>query len=72
VGTQLNALIEIIEEVLGKSVTRRYLPARPFDVPVSVLNNALAREELKWAPLVSLRDGIARTAKWQAKELFKS
>jgi UDP-glucose 4-epimerase len=72
VGTQLNELIQIIEEVLGKSVARRYLPARPFDVPVSVLSNALAREELKWAPRTSLRDGIARTAKWLAKELSKS
>jgi UDP-glucose 4-epimerase len=71
VGTQLNELIKIIEEVLGKSVTRRYLPARPFDVPVSVLSNALAREELKWAPRTSLRDGIARTAKWLAKGLIK-
>jgi len=72
VGTQLNELIEIIEKVLGNPVARRYLPARPFDVPVSVLSNALAREELKWAPQVPLREGIARTAKWQNGELLKS
>jgi UDP-glucose 4-epimerase len=71
VGTQLNELIEIIEKILGKSVARRYLPVRPFDVPASVLSNALAREELKWAPQVSLRDGIARTAKWIAEEISK-
>jgi UDP-glucose 4-epimerase len=71
VGTQLNELIEIIEEVLGKSVVRRYLPARPFDVPVSVLSNVLAREELKWRPQMALRDGIDRTAKWLAKEISK-
>jgi len=69
VGTQLNELIKIIEEVLGKSVAHRYLPARPFDVPASVLSNALAREELKWVPQVPLRDGIARTAKWLAGKL---
>src|SRR5665213_493286 len=68
-GTQLNGLIKIIEEILGKPIERRYQPARPFDVPVSVLSNALAREELKWAPEVSLRDGIARTVKWMNKEL---
>ena len=72
VGTQLNMLIDIIEEVLGNPVERRYLAARPFDVPVSVLSNVLAREELNWAPQVPLRDGIARTAKWQATEFFKS
>lgn len=72
VGTQLNELVNIIEEVLGKPVERRYLPARPFDVPVSILSNALARDELQWTPRVSLRDGIARTAKWLAKEPSKS
>lgn len=71
-GTQLNELIEIIEEVLGKSVARRYLPARPFDVPANVLSNALARDELKWEPRVPLRDGIARTAKWLSKGLLGS
>ena len=64
VGTSLNELIVMLEEVLGKSIERRYLPSRPFDVPVSVLNNDLAREELKWNPSVSMRDGIACTAEW--------
>ncbi len=72
VGTQLNELIQMIEQILGKSIERHYRPARPFDVPVNVLSNALAREELNWAPQVPLRDGIARTAKWMAKELSKS
>jgi UDP-glucose 4-epimerase len=66
-GTTLNEIINIIEEVLGKSIERHYLSGRPFDVPVSVLSNTLAREELKWTPQVSLRDGIARTAKWLAE-----
>jgi UDP-glucose 4-epimerase len=69
VGTQLNELIKFIEEVLGKSIERRYLPARPFDVQVSVLSNVLARQELKWVPKVSLRDGIARTAKWMMNDI---
>jgi UDP-glucose 4-epimerase len=70
-GTSLNELIDILEEVLGKSIDRRYLPGRPFDVPVSVLSNALAREELGWSPQVTLHAGIARTVKWMANELAK-
>src|SRR5262249_17328409 len=69
VGTQLNELIKIIEEVLGKPVVCRYLPARPFDVPVCVLSNALAKKELKWEPQMSLRDGIIKTAKWLTTKL---
>ena len=64
IGTSLNELTVMLEEVLGKSIERRYLPGRPFDVPVSVLNNNLAREELKWNPSISMRDGISFTAEW--------
>lgn len=71
VGTSLNELIAMLEDVFGKSIERRYHPGRPFDVPVSVLSNELAREELKWAPFTSIRDGIAHTAKWMERELVK-
>jgi UDP-glucose 4-epimerase len=69
VGTSLNELIGMLEDTLGKPIERNYLPGRPFDVPVSVLSNDLAREELKWAPGISMQDGIARTSKWMADEL---
>jgi len=68
-GTSLNELIAMLEQALGKPIERRYLPGRPFDVPVSVLSNQLAREELKWAPSVSMQEGIALTAEWMKQEL---
>jgi UDP-glucose 4-epimerase len=69
VGTSLNDLLGMLENALGKPIERRYLPGRPFDVPVNVLSNNLAREELNWAPVISMQDGVARTAKWMAGEL---
>jgi UDP-glucose 4-epimerase len=71
-GTSLNELVGILEMVLGRPIERRYLPGRPFDVPVSVLCNALACQELKWKPLTSMHDGIARTAEWMEKQLAQS
>ena len=68
-GTSLNQLIGIVEAALGKPVERRYLPGRIFDVPVSVLSNALAREELMWVPTTPLQAGVTRTAQWMAREL---
>ena len=68
-GLSLNSLLALLESVLGKSITRRYLPARPFDVPVSVLSNDLARQELGWSPTTSMTEGIARTARWLAAQL---
>ncbi|HTN94771.1 MAG TPA: NAD-dependent epimerase/dehydratase family protein [Gallionella sp.] len=67
-GTSLNELIVLLEQVLGRSIERRYLPSRPFDVPASVLNHDLARRELKWAPSVSMQEGLERTAKWMRSE----
>ncbi|WP_025915739.1 NAD-dependent epimerase/dehydratase family protein [Herminiimonas sp. CN] len=71
VGTSLSALIGLIENALGKPIQRRYLASRPFDVPVSVLSNDLARAELNWAPLTSMQEGISRTAEWMRMELAK-
>ena len=71
-GISLNELVVMLEGLIGKPVEVRYLPGRSFDVPVSVLSNALAQEELQWAPAIPMRDGIARTAEWMQSELVKS
>jgi UDP-glucose 4-epimerase len=67
VGTSLNELIALLEDVLGISVTRRYLKGRPFDVPVNVLANDLARRALGWEPRVAMREGLARTVAWMSE-----
>ena len=72
VGTSLNDLIGRIEEALAQSMERHYLPARAFDVPANVLCNELARRELKWTPLVSMEEGVGRTAAWVRGELASS
>ncbi|MFI5363036.1 MAG: NAD-dependent epimerase/dehydratase family protein [Elusimicrobiota bacterium] len=72
VGTSLSDLISMLEKTLGKSIARRALPARPFDVPVSVLSNDLARQELKWKPSISMRKGLELTAAWMKAELARS
>lgn len=71
VGTSLNEMVTLLERVLGREVVRYYRPSRPFDVPVSVLSNALARQELRWAPKVALEEGIVKTADWMRGELSK-
>lgn len=68
-GTSLNELVELLEQFLGKPIERHYFPGRPFDVPVSILGNELAKTELKWSPLVSMQEGIARTSSWMAKTI---
>jgi UDP-glucose 4-epimerase len=59
----------MIEEFMGRKIERRYLSGRPFDVPISVLSNELAKQELGWVPKVRLADGISLTAEWMKRQL---
>lgn len=59
-GTSLNGIVHVLEQQFGPlAVTRT--ETRPFDVPVSILDIARAREMLGWTPHLSFADGIART-----------
>ena len=70
-GTSLNELINLLEDVLNTTIIRHHLPGRPFDVPVSVLCNNLAFDEMGWEPKVTLRNGLARTAIWMKDRSLK-
>jgi UDP-glucose 4-epimerase len=69
VGTSLNELIALLEDVLGFRIERQFLPGRNFDVPASTLSNALAHKELAWEPRTSLNAGLSITAEWVRRSL---
>lgn len=60
-GLSLNKLLDEIDSLLGRKVSRSYLPGRSFDVPVSVLDISLAEAELGWIPQIPLQDGLRFT-----------
>jgi UDP-glucose 4-epimerase len=63
-GRSLNEVVAAIERVAGRAVERKYLPGRPFDVPVNVLDISRAKRVLKWKPEVSFEEGLRRTWEW--------
>jgi UDP-glucose 4-epimerase len=63
-GLSINQVLDAVGSVTGKPVQRRYLPARTFDVPASVLSIERARSVLGWSPRVSFEDGLARFTQW--------
>ena len=63
-GCSLNELVAAIERLLGRTVQRRHLPGRSFDVPRNVLDITRARDVLGWSPRVSLDAGLAATLDW--------
>jgi len=68
-GISLSELIAQIELQLGHPVDHQHLPARSFDVPVSILANNLACQELGWTVRVGFKEGLARTCEWMRKKL---
>lgn len=60
----LNEIVATIQAVTGKAAKVNYTPARKLDVPVNYLDITRARNELAWAPTVSLEQGVAKT--WSA------
>jgi UDP-glucose 4-epimerase len=64
VGQSLNEILDAIEVLLGSNVKRIYLPARAFDVPISVLDISKAVKYLNWHPQLSFAEGLSRTAQW--------
>lgn len=57
----LNEIVATIQAVTGKTTKVNYTPARKLDVPVNYLDITRARNELAWAPTVTLEQGVAKT-----------
>ncbi|ANE46084.1 UDP-glucose 4-epimerase [Paenibacillus swuensis] len=59
--TSVNELVALVRELHGPSTAVVHKPARTGDIRHSCLDNARAREQLGWAPVTGVREGIART-----------
>jgi UDP-glucose 4-epimerase len=70
-GVSLNQLLLMIENVLGLSIERIYQQARPYDIPINILCNKLAGQELGWAPNNSLEEGLLHTSNWVRTQILK-
>lgn len=63
-GSSINDVIMMIENITGKNIQIQHLPERSFDVPVNYLDISKAKKHLDWEPAISLREGILRTYQW--------
>jgi GDP-D-mannose 3', 5'-epimerase len=60
----INQLVDIVEEIAGVKLTRRYDLSAPRGVVGRNSDNAFIREVLGWEPSTSLRMGMAETYDW--------
>ena len=60
-GLDLNTIVAGLEAALERPLVVHRGPARPYDVPISVLDVSLARERLGWTARLSFTEGLAHT-----------
>jgi len=60
----INQLLDIVEDIAGVKLTRRYILNAPKGVRGRSSDNTLVRKRLGWAPTTKLRDGMERTYRW--------
>jgi UDP-glucuronate 4-epimerase len=67
-AVRINALIRLMEELIGKKAQIEQLPAHPADVFANHANVEKAGRLLGWEPSVSLRAGVERLVAWYNAE----
>jgi nucleoside-diphosphate-sugar epimerase len=60
----INGLVDIVEEIAGLSVARRYDLDAPKGVRGRNSDNTLILDRLGWEPSTSLREGLEQTYRW--------
>lgn len=60
VGTNLNRILNLLEEAIGKKALIKHIPTRGFDVSSNILSADLFRNKTGWNPLIDIRTGINR------------
>lgn len=63
-GTTVLQIAQAIETLTGRILAKNFLPARPADVPISILDHTLASSELAWKPAVTLTAGLTQMLTW--------
>jgi len=66
----VNAIIKMINEIVGKSVKPTYVPARKGDVKHSLADITLAKNLIGYKPVVSFKDGLEKAIKWYSENLL--
>ncbi|WP_109124863.1 NAD-dependent epimerase [Dyella sp. C11] len=61
---QLLRFIELMEQILGRTVEKRLLPMQPGDVPDTWADVSALRRDVGYSPNTSIEEGVARFVAW--------
>jgi GDP-D-mannose 3',5'-epimerase len=68
----INRLVDIVEEIAGIKVARRYNRDAPRGVNGRNSDNTLVRKLLDWEPTTSFKEGIEKTYRWIHDQISSS
>ena len=68
----INQLIDVVEDIAGITLGRRYNLDAPKGVRGRYSDNTRIRQTLGWAPSISLRDGMEQTYRWIYDQMCQS
>ena len=66
----INQLVDIVEDIAGIKLERRYKLDAPKGVNGRNSDNAKILKELGWEPSIRLRDGLAKTYEWIESQML--
>lgn len=66
----INQLVDIVEEIAGIKLERRYNLGAPKGVNGRNSDNTLIQKYLDWEPSIKLRDGMAKTYAWIESQML--
>jgi GDP-D-mannose 3',5'-epimerase len=64
----INGLVDIVEDIAGVKLERKYNLSAPKGVNGRNSDNTLIQEYLGWEPSIRLRDGMEKTYRWIEQE----
>jgi nucleoside-diphosphate-sugar epimerase len=66
----INQLVDIVEDIAGIKLERKYNLNAPKGVNGRNSDNTLIQQKLGWAPSISLREGMAKTYAWIEEQML--
>ncbi|MER8661677.1 NAD-dependent epimerase [Mesorhizobium sp. M1148] len=68
---QLNRLIEVLEDALGRKANRNLMPLQPGDVPATFANVSSLEEAAGFKPKIPIEIGVPRFVEWY-REFYRA
>jgi GDP-D-mannose 3', 5'-epimerase len=65
----INQLVDIVEQIAGVKLARRYDTSAPQGVRGRNSDNTLIEQRLGWSPAIRLEDGLEQTYRWIYEQL---